>query len=77
MKKTSLFSNDFITNKNQLYCKIIFSAALLLRLVSVGVYYYFDNFTDMTLTDIDYKVVSEGAKYVTQGGSPFQRHTFR
>ena len=77
MKKSPLFSTDFIRSKNISYCKLIFSAALLLRLIAVGIYYYFDNFTDMTLTDIDYKVVSEGAKYVTQGASPFHRHTFR
>ena len=57
--------------------KILFLAALAIRLVSIGVFYYYDNYTDMTLTDIDYRVVTDGAKYVLQGGSPFERHTYR
>ena len=34
------------------------------------------NFKDK-MTDIDYSVYTDGAKYVLNGGSPFQRHTYR
>ena len=67
----------FKTKTNEKYCKLIFLVSWVLRVGAILVFYYYDNFTDMTLTDIDYRVVSEGAKYVALGQSPFERHTFR
>lgn len=31
----------------------------------------------LNYTDIDYFVYSDGAKYILQGGSPYDRHTYR
>lgn len=36
-----------------------------------------DSLSEVPYTDIDYKVVTDGARYVFKNESPFQRHTYR
>ncbi|KAG4070095.1 hypothetical protein HA402_013338 [Bradysia odoriphaga] len=36
-----------------------------------------DSVSEVPYTDIDYKVVTDGARYVTNDQSPFNRHTYR
>ena len=35
------------------------------------------NLTGIDYSDLDYKVYTDGSKYIYQGGSPFDRHTYR
>ena len=57
--------------------KIARVVAIGIRVVLFGVSIYLDNYTKVGYSDIDYKVFTDGAKYVTQGMSPFERHTYR
>lgn len=36
-----------------------------------------DEIAQVPYTDIDYKVVTDGARHILQGSSPFKRHTYR
>ena len=56
--------------------KTIYGLGISTRVVLFLVGLYLDEYS-VGYTDIDYKVFSDGAKYVTQGGSPFERHTYR
>jgi len=38
---------------------------------------YFDNYGSVGYSDIDYEVFTDGAKYVLNFESPFERHTYR
>ena len=55
----------------------IFLLALTIRLVIIVWGEYQHSLTGIDYSDIDYKVYTDGAKYVMQGGSPFERHTYR
>jgi phosphatidylinositol glycan class M len=57
--------------------KTAFFLGLVSRLVLLGVCHFMDNHTHIKFTDIDYRVLTDGAKHVLEGGSPFERHTFR
>ena len=51
--------------------------SVILRVSLILVANYFEDPQHLSLTDIDYKIYSEAAEYVTQGGSPYDRHTYR
>ncbi|KAM3130306.1 hypothetical protein pb186bvf_017602 [Paramecium bursaria] len=36
-----------------------------------------DKFFNLKYTDIDYSVYTDGARYVVEGGTPYDRHTYR
>lgn len=57
--------------------KFAFGLAVASRLVLLGVSHFMDYHTHIKFTDIDYRVLTDGAKHVLEGGSPFERHTFR
>lgn len=57
--------------------KQIYLIAVVLRVILFVISVIFDTYTTIGYTDIDYKVFSDGAKYVTKSESPFQRHTYR
>lgn len=62
---------------DQLSVKTIFILGLAIRVILLLVGFIMDNYTTVRLTDIDYQVVTDGARYVLQGKSPFERHTYR
>lgn len=57
--------------------KKTFLLALLSRAALLGLSHWMDRHTHVHFTDIDYRVLSDAAKHVSQGNSPFERHTFR
>ena len=59
--------------------KTITAAALALRFALVAVAAIVDAYKPFGLryTDVDYDVLKDGARYMAQGGSPFQRATYR
>lgn len=50
---------------------------LLIRLVLILYGSYHDKVSSLPYTDIDYHVVTDAARHVYNGGSPFLRHTYR
>lgn len=38
---------------------------------------YQDYYANLKYTDLDYSVYTDAAKYVLEGGTPYDRHTFR
>ena len=50
---------------------------LLIRLVLIAYGDYHDTNNSVPYTDIDYHVITDGARHVTEGRSPFIRHTYR
>lgn len=57
--------------------KRIIMLALASRFIMFGISYYMDNYCKTTFTDLDYSVFTDGAKYVSMGQSPYERHTYR
>jgi hypothetical protein len=55
----------------------LFAAAIFLRLVLLAFGTWQDNFSRVKYTDIDYKVYTDAARYVTLGESPYLRSTYR
>ena len=51
--------------------------AFLIRLVVIGVGMLQDRLLPVPYTDVDYLVVTDGARHMLAGGSPFQRETYR
>lgn len=51
------------------------SVAIRLILIVYGQIH--DEYSEVSFTDIDYKVVTDGARHIVEGGSPFERHTYR
>ncbi|ENN79881.1 hypothetical protein YQE_03700, partial [Dendroctonus ponderosae] len=62
------FKADMVTH-------IIVSSMIRLCLVVYGAFH--DQHYDVPYTDVDYKVFTDAARHVVQGGSPYDRHTFR
>lgn len=57
--------------------KKILILGIAIRLLIFGMGIYIDKKTSLTYTDVDYDVLLDGAKYVLNGGSPFERYTYR
>lgn len=51
--------------------------SVLVRLVILIYGEYHDQHSEVPFTDIDYKVVTDGARHIIDNGSPYQRHTYR
>lgn len=51
--------------------------AFVLRILFVVYGYYHDKYFKVPYTDVDYKVFTDAARYITQGESPYERHTYR
>lgn len=62
------FKADMVTH-------IIVSSLIRLGLVVYGAFH--DQHYEVPYTDVDYKVFTDAARHVVQGGSPYDRHTFR
>lgn len=62
--------------KNLRYCDHLI-LSIILRLLLVGYGEIQDNVAQVGYTDIDYRVVTDGARHILTGGSPFERHTYR
>ncbi|XP_044767029.1 GPI mannosyltransferase 1 [Coccinella septempunctata] len=55
--------------------QIIFALAIRILLIAYSVYH--DSIFTVPYTDIDYKVFTDASRYVLEGKSPFERHTYR
>ncbi|OEH80337.1 GPI mannosyltransferase [Cyclospora cayetanensis] len=56
---------------------LLFGAAAVLRLALLVFGEWQDAHFEVKFTDIDYKVYTDAANHVLQGGSPYERHTYR
>jgi phosphatidylinositol glycan class M len=57
--------------------RTLFTFGLVIRLLLVGWGELQDRLFQVAYTDVDYLVFSDGAKYIAQGGSPYERATYR
>ncbi|KXN73899.1 glycosyltransferase family 50 protein [Conidiobolus coronatus NRRL 28638] len=55
----------------------LFLLALTLRLILLTWGYYQDEYSEVPYTDVDYKVITDGAKFLFEGKSPYLRSTYR
>lgn len=71
--KTKIWLDVFknISFQNHLFLSILFRILLIIYGEMQ------DSVSEVPYTDIDYKVVTDSARYVTINESPFQRHTYR
>jgi len=51
--------------------------AMLIRLMLIAYGQHQDETMEVKYTDVDYKVITDAARHVWDGGSPYQRHTYR
>ena len=57
--------------------KIVYCIAIVIRLVLLFYGHYIQDHQKVKYTDIDYQVITEAARYVLDGQSPYKRHTYR
>lgn len=50
---------------------------LVIRMALIGYGEIQDKLLNLKYTDIDYSVYNDGSRYVLEGGSPYERHTYR
>lgn len=50
---------------------------LIIRLIFIFISEYQDKYFSIKYTDIDYYVYSDASQYLTENGSPYDRHTYR
>ncbi|XP_030750319.1 GPI mannosyltransferase 1 [Sitophilus oryzae] len=53
----------------------IFASLIRAILIVYGIWH--DKYSDVPYTDIDYKVFTDASRYIIDGKSPYDRHTFR
>lgn len=51
--------------------------SLVIRLVLIAYGEFQDQVSEVPYTDVDYRVVTDGARHIYNGRSPFNRHTYR
>lgn len=51
--------------------------SVVIRLILIAYGEFHDQYSEVAFTDIDYKVVTDGARHIADNGSPFERHTYR
>lgn len=51
--------------------------SFIIRIAFVAYGEFQDNFAEVPFTDIDYKVVTDGARHIINEQSPYKRHTYR
>eukprot|EP01080_Neovahlkampfia_damariscottae_P012091 gene12091-5584_t len=57
--------------------KSIFVVAITLRLLIILYSIWHDNTFEVKYTDIDYTVFTDASRFVVEGKSPYERHTYR
>lgn len=56
-----------------LHCALAFGV----RLGLIAYSKFHDNYFNVSYTDVDYKVFTDAARHITEGNSPYDRHTYR
>lgn len=51
--------------------------SFILRIILIAYADYHDKYFNVSYTDVDYKVYTDAARLITNGKSPFERHTYR
>lgn len=57
--------------------QVHYAIAFVIRLILIIYANYHDKYLNVPYTDIDYKVYTDAARYMTKGKSPYERHTYR